>query len=253
MIGSNMINIEAVVLYSSNDSRFAPACIRSLIELGIKVHIITYTHMWNGTPENAETITNSLIEFVDNPLVQQYVIDWNNGHSPWYWEGLGRYLGTERVSDDSDYILYIDIDEIIEPEKFKQWVETKEIEKYDSIQMAQYWYWREPIYQAKAVEYTTVLLKTKIAKSLQFFQDGRASYFKAGNLKGRCGGNNPFIHHYSWVRTKDEMLNKVLNWGHAGERNWVGLIEDEFSRPFNGRDFVHGYNYNIVDDKFNLK
>lgn len=246
------MEIEAIILYSSNDSRFAPACIQSLIKLGIRVHVITYTYMWNGTLEDQEILLNSLSTFVGNPLFFQYTIDWKEGHSPWYWEGLGRYLGTKEVLDSSKYVMYIDIDEIVDTEKFKQWIETKEIEKYDSIQLAQYWYWREPMYQSKNIEYTTVILKTKIAKSLEFFEDGRASYFKAGNIKGQCGKNEPFIHHYSWVRTKEEMLNKVSNWGHAGERNWVQMVEEEFSRPFNGTDFVHGYSYNIVENKFNI-
>ena len=49
------------------------------------------------------------------------------------------------------------------------------------------------------------------------------------------------------------MLKKVLNWGHKNDKNWSDLIEEEFSRPFNGTDFVHGYNYNIVENKFNIK
>lgn len=244
--------IEAVILYSTNDHNFFKSCIDNLLKLNIKCHVVTYTHMWNGDEESQELLQKSINIFQDNNLVNFYTIKWHSGETPWYWEGLGRHLATQNISDDSDYTLYIDIDEIIDPEKFKQWIETKEIEKYDSIQMAQYWYWREPIYQSKTIEYTTVFLKTAIAKSLEFFQDGRASYFKAGNLKGQCGGSSPFIHHYSWVRTKEEMLNKVLNWGHAGERDWVGLIEEEFSRPFNGTDFVHGYSYNIVKNTFNL-
>ena len=29
-------------------------------------------------------------------------------------------------------------------------------------------------------------------------------------------------------------------------------IEEEFSRDFNGTDFVHGYSYNIVENTFNI-
>ena len=62
----------------------------------------------------------------------------------------------------------------------------------------------------------------------------------------------PMMHHFSWVRSKDEMITKVKNWGHASDKNWILLIEEEFSRSFNGTDFVHGYNYNIVENTFNL-
>jgi hypothetical protein len=244
--------MEAVILYSTNDYRFFKCCIDNLLKLNIKCHIVTYTHMWNGDEENQELLKKSINLFQNNDLVNFYTINWHPGESPWYWEGLGRYLATQNTPDDSDYILYIDIDEIVDPERFTEWINTEEIKKYDAIQLAQYWYWREPIYQSKNIEYTTVILNTKIAKQLEFFKDGRASYFKAGNIKGQCGGNNPFIHHFSWVRTKQEMLNKTSNWGHAGERNWEQMIETEFSRPFNGVDFVHGYEYNVVENIFNL-
>ena len=69
----------------------------------------------------------------------------------------------------------------------------------------------------------------------------------------RSKEGTPFVHHYSWVRTKEEMLKKVENWGHKHDKNWTSLIEEEFSRPFNGTDFVHGYSYNIVENKFNIK
>ena len=60
------------------------------------------------------------------------------------------------------------------------------------------------------------------------------------------------MHHFSWVRTKEEMLTKVKNWGHASDKDWIVGIEEEFSRDFNGTDFVHGYSYNIVENTFNI-
>ena len=51
------------------------------------------------------------------------------------------------------------------------------------------------------------------------------------------------FHHYSWVRTKEQLLRKVASWGHNWERNWTEEVEKEFSRPFNGVDFVHGYEF----------
>jgi len=123
--------------------------------------------MWNGTPENAEALTNSLAEFADNPLVQQYTIGWEEGQSPWYWEGLGRYLGTEQVSESSEYVVYIDIDEVIDPEKFKSWIDLEHHIKYDALKLATYWYWREPIYQATQLEDSVVMIKTVLVLKIQ--------------------------------------------------------------------------------------
>jgi hypothetical protein len=48
------------------------------------------------------------------------------------------------------------------------------------------------------------------------------------------------------------MLRKVKNWSHKNDRNWDDLIEEEFSRDFNGKDFVHNYSYEIVENKFKI-
>ena len=61
----------------------------------------------------------------------------------------------------------------------------------------------------------------------------------------------PMVHHYSWVRTKEEMLKKTRAWAHHWERDWAQLIEEEFSRDFNGTDFVRKYDYVQVSNPYN--
>jgi len=56
------------------------------------------------------------------------------------------------------------------------------------------------------------------------------------------------VHHMSWVRSKEGMLQKVSAWGHAGERDWEALVKEEWSREFNGRDLLNtGNRYRILD------
>ena len=53
---------------------------------------------------------------------------------------------------------------------------------------------------------------------------------------------------------ESEMLNEVKNWGHYNDRqNWVECIEEDFTHPFNGKDFVHNYEYIKVNNKFDIK
>lgn len=248
------MKIEAVILYSTNDSRFFKTCIENLLTSNIKCHVVTYTHMWNGTPENTELLKKNQQQFSNNPNYIQYALEWNNKQDPWYWEGIGRYLATQQISEDTDYILYIDIDEIVDVDLFKEFIIKEEYTKYDTSKLWNYWYFREPIYQAKQKENSIVLCKTSIAKSLPPLNGGREIYFQSSSNRGYIGEENPFIHHYSWVRTKEEMLNKVKNWGHAGDRNdWIDKVEEEFSREFNGTSFINSnYQYNIVENKYNL-
>jgi hypothetical protein len=62
----------------------------------------------------------------------------------------------------------------------------------------------------------------------------------------------PLFHHFSWVRTEQEMLKKVKSWGHKKDRNWEQLVINEFSKPFQGTDFVHGYSFREVLAPFSI-
>lgn len=243
--------MEAVILYSTNDYKFFKQCIGNLTLLNIKCHIVTYTHMWNGTPENEELLKSSFELFKNTDLVNFYKIEWTEGKHPWYWEALGRYEATKLIN--SEYVLYIDIDEIVDIPKFREFLDKADYKKFDTMKLANSWYWREPIYKATSCEYNTVLTKSSLAKQLHFQDGGREHYFRCSSNQGYSNTNEPFIDHYSWVRTKEEMLNKVKNWGHTNDTNWVDLVEEEFSRPFNGTDFVHGYSYHIVESKLAMK
>jgi hypothetical protein len=242
------MKIEAVVLFSSNDKRFFKPCISNLLEAGINVKVVTYSHMWAGTEEDQQTLAECNKLYEANSNYQQYMLQWEPGQSSWYWEGLGRYLATQEVADDTDFIIYIDVDEIIDPKKFNSWLKSTNILQYDVLKLANYWYWREPIYRADQVEDSVVVCKAPLAKSVPMKPGGRENYFNSSNNSIRLGHSDPFIHHYSWVRTKEEMLNKVRNWGHKDDhQDWQAKVEEEFSREFNGTDFIHRYKYNIVN------
>jgi hypothetical protein len=45
----------------------------------------------------------------------------------------------------------------------------------------------------------------------------------------------------------DEMIQKVISWGHNKDIDWVSLIEQEFTHDFNGKDFIHNYEYDVLD------
>lgn len=244
-------NIEAVVLYTTNDHRFFKACIQNLLACDIKTHVVTYTKMWNGDDENLELQEKSHELFKDNPNYVQYQIEWHPGEEKQYWESLGRYLVTKELPDSCEYVLYIDIDEIVDVEKCKAFMKKGEYKKYDAVWLHNYWYFREPIYRAKTLESTTIMCKTSLAKSIELKPTGRNIYSEFNNVVVMCK-EDPFVHHYSWVRTKTEMLNKARNWGHRGERNWEAMIEEEFNHPFSGKDFIHRYQYDIVENQFGI-
>ena len=246
------MKIEAVILYSTNDYRFFRLCVQNLLDLGVSCHVVTFTHMWNGTPESTDLLSSSEQIFEGNPKVSFYKIQWDIDKDPWFWESTGRHLATQRVSADADYLLYIDIDEIVDVKIFEEWLSSGLDLAYDTIKLACNWYWREPIYQA-GPEYNTILAKSSLAKALPLTRGGREIYFECSSNRQLTDPAIPLIDHYSWVRSKYQMLQKVKNWGHAGDRSdWVQCVEEEFSRPFNGTCFLNNYTFTTVDNRYQL-
>jgi hypothetical protein len=58
------------------------------------------------------------------------------------------------------------------------------------------------------------------------------------------------VHHYSWVRTKEELCKKFSSWSHHWERPWLNLVEVEYKDSFKERDFIRGYTYREVEPYF---
>ena len=247
--------IEAVILYSSNDSKYFKHCIENLLTLNIPCHVITYTHMWMGTPENMEIYEKSHNIFKHNPLYHSYLVKWTPGQTAWYWEYVGRNTGIQNVK--SEYTLLIDIDEIVDIDLTKKWIDSEYFKKYDTLKLGSYQYWREPQYKSDLNHSLTVMVKTELAKKIPFGGYGREPYFQcSSNSTWWNNFDNFFIDHYSWIRTKEEWLNKVKNWGHHSDKtNWVDLVEAEFSREFDETktDFLYNANYTKVQPKYNFK
>jgi hypothetical protein len=119
------------------------------------------------------------------------------------------------------------------------------------MKLANYYYFREPVYQSLTFEDSVILVKKSLLSEAMImdFEDRNKPFLEIPEPKERMvfgPENKPMIHHYSWVRTKEEMLKKVKTWGHSEDRDWISLVEKEFQSEFSGTDFVHGYKYKTV-------
>lgn len=254
--------IDAVVLYCSNDQRFFKTCIDNLLECGFRVTVVTYSNMWAGEKENTAILNQSNDLFKHNPKYNNLFIYWETEKNSWYWEGYGRYRATQELKDDSEWVIYIDIDEIIEPLLFKKWLKDFPYYRYNSILLKQYEYYKLPTIRHNKIEPNPVFAKTKYAKSCKFKESGRRQLFWnnenfISRVLAKLNLNPffciyrgvPFIHHYSWVRSKKQILNKFLNWGHKDDKDWVSIAEAEFSNELYIPKHIK---YTIVENKFNL-
>jgi hypothetical protein len=205
-------------------------------------------------PENPELLEKAETEnpgarFVRLPFRKEENSD------PQYWVTLSRWNALSMVRNDTDYILFLDADEIVDGKRMKEFLDAFPLARFNIIKLANYYYFRESRFRAKSLEDSVILVRKNLLSHelVVDYQDRNKAWEMLPEPKQRMviGKDGlPMIHHFSWVRTKEEMLRKVQSWGHAGERNWISLVEDEFSRPFSGKDFIHDYEYEEVSPPF---
>lgn len=260
--------IATIINFCSNDTKYLKYCIEGVKEFSDTILVPICTHFFDGTKENRTLLEKVYASFDDCIFIEykydpevpygnlankrQGDLDW-----PRHWHSTSRTIGYYFVPDDTDYILFIDTDEIVDSTKFCQWLDTFEYTKYNALRFLSYEYFREPCFQSEQL-FTTGLLVKKMQVSGEVILniDERLGIFKKINepkiIEVLSITNQPMIHHYSWVRSKEEMIKKVSTWGHYWEKNWIELIEKEFSQEFSGKDFRTGSTYKKITPNIDL-
>lgn len=252
--------METVISYCTNDFRFIKSNVEQCLKFSKKVVIPVCDHFYDGSPENKDLLEKTKeLERMGNVMVIPF--EWNDTIIPayhnmsTYWHNLARWIGHNAT--ESEYVLHIDADEIFDPDLMNRFLHSKEHEKYDVCSFECYWYFRDPTFRAKTTEIAGFLFKRGVwTEQFAFTNFERVSYRHASprfNCKENVRVDGQVVcNHFSWVRTKEEMLKKVDSWAHKNDRDWRSAIEKEFKHDFSGRDFVHGYTYEVVENKFNI-
>ncbi len=248
--------ITTVISFSSADAKFFDACLKGVAPFSQQIIGVASDHFFDQVEEDLAALrgvyaAHPEVEFVQYPFS---IDSFYGNHSPKFWHNVSRMVGAHFAK--GEYILFLDVDEIVEGERFLEWLERFPIGEYEALHLACHWYFREAKYRASVVEDTPLLIRRKGIdyEGLMQPQERLGMFYGTrGRRKRLVEEKNPLIHHYSWVRTKEEMLRKVKSWGHSRERNWEALVEEEFSRPFSGTDFVHGYEFEEVEPTLSLK
>jgi len=263
---ASSMNFSTVILFSKLDAPFIDVCIDGVLNASNKVVLVAYDRLLDGQEQTGflnevmRRHAGKNLEFRVIPLVYEMVhifpINPKLIANTRIFLNFIRKVGFDLVKDTSEYTLFIDGDEVAEPQKLLRWKNECRT-KANSLMLANYYYFREPVYRADRLEYSPTLVRNSNLEAL-YLKDPlrfinmpheRHDYL----LKPSEKVEEVFFHHYSWVRTKEEMLTKVKNWGHREQRNWQDLVENEFSHEFSGKDFIHGYNYRRVPNLFDIK
>ncbi len=250
-------SVATIINFCSNEYRFLEKCIEQARKFSKEIYITVCDHFFDGTEENVDLIHYIFTQFPDCKfiyypfLLHKISKKLQKKLGDNFCCGFSRYLGYFFSDPKIEYLLFLDADEIVEGELFLKWLDRFPIHEFSALRLANYWYFREDCFRAKNLEDSALFIKRALLSKKNILQEGdRNALFK--HVKGKklhmvlSNEGKPLLHHYSWVRTKEEMRKKVLSWGHRKERDWVSLVEKEFSAPFSGKDFVHGYTFETV-------
>lgn len=239
--------VSVVISYCNNDFAFLEDNIKQVKKFSNDIIVCYCEHSLNGKLENVTVIDEMkvIVGFYGGKL-NKITLD-EHKSARWHHNEM-RYSGSTLAINN--YVLFLDADEILEGDLFKEYIETNEYKNYDVVAFKCYWYFRERKYRAKATEQAGTLCNKSIINQSYIFSEAERWEFKnRPNLRVKENvtyNGNILCHHYSWVRTKEQMINKVMSWGHKNDKDWLSLIEKEFTHDFNGTDFVHHYSYQTV-------
>lgn len=261
------MKIASVISFCTNDYRYLKSCIEGVARVSSQVIIPVCDHFFDGTLENLQLLEKiyaefpdcTFIEFAFDPqrlygtLIQRLLQspDWGV-----HWHNTSRLISYYFLNQEIDYVLFCDVDELFEAEKLMLWAGEFNVADYEALRFSTYWYFREACFQATTYPDGPLLVKKEVLlPELLLNEDERMGIFQA--IKGKKErlvpglDGKPMVHHYSWVRTKAEMLKKARSWAHHWERDWETLIEEEYAQEFQGKDFVRKYQYQKVEPFLN--
>jgi len=251
------MKLSTVITFCSIDRRFVSHCIDQARKFSDEI-ICTYSpNLQDGRVDDSAVLQEIIrenagkAEFISVPLRNEAD---KYGVSPVC--GF-RWAGFKALQNKPDWVLFLDADEIIDGERFFDVSAALNSPYYEGMcnafSLRCYWYFRSAKYQATKTENAGTAIRREMMKPEYIFNrmerwGACAAPLYVHDVRGADG--LPLCHHYSWVRTKQEMLDKVRGWGHCHDRDWTKLVEAEFSHEFNGRDFVHGYEYRTLERPF---
>jgi hypothetical protein len=258
--------ITAVISFCSNDWRFLKRCVSGVSPFCERIILTTCDHFFDGSKENYALLEEAFRRFPDCTFLE-FNFDPQQSYrpfSPFYpehhnwrheWHNTGRWLSYFYTPVETEFLLFLDCDEIVDSRRFIEWLKKTDLQKNSAYRFACFWYFREAKFEALVADDFSMLVKKKAIdpdflwdehERMGLFQ--RVSQQKRLSVRGHDG--IPMIRHYSGVRTKEELIKKFSAWGHHWERDWNSLIQEEFSRPFNGKDFIRRYPHREVQPVF---
>ncbi len=260
-----------IINASSTEAPFLHALLTEASHITHDIVVSCGDYLYNGTAEDMSYIILLKSQFPHVKFVT-YHVDFNVSKDEMtgvvtrpnaYWHNLARWTAIQNIDPMSEWVFVIDADEIPEAQKLKEWLETTHIPQLinTAYKMACYWYFKDPCYQSKTLEDSILLIHRKHLNQGTLFNDYerddilRVSGVQVQRQVLAPWDGTPMFHHFSWVRTRQGLYQKVSSWAHVNDIfknvNPQELVNYIFHDD-NVNDVVHKYQYVKVPNIFNI-
>lgn len=252
------MKLATVICYCTNDYRFIDRCILEVKKFSDQIVIPVCDHFFNGQPENRMLLEHTynnhsdceFIEFAYSDQLYNPYLNVKRDDERWmnYWHATARYVGFLHLNPEIDWVLFLDCDEVLDGN-----VKRLYIENWNAVRLSCYYYVLRPDFRADKVQELPLLIRRSVLSQFYHPDERYALYRYAPEpkMQGMRGlDGRPMVHHYSWVRSKEECLMKAASWGHAHDRDWPRVIKEAFKNGSGRNLFGTNLQFNRVDEVY---
>lgn len=263
-----MVPVSLIINYCSNESIFIRPLIQECLKFSDDINVAFGSHLYDGRPEDQEHIHSLRLEFptvkfIEYPVNINLPLSQREGvcnRPTAYFHNLARYMASQAVQND--WVFVIDADEIPDGDEVARWLSHSSTVLDDRVayKIANYWYFKDPRFRAKTLEDSVLLINKRYLTKENIFGDYERDHLIrasgcALDRQIKAPNNAVMFHHFSWVRTREGLAHKVKSWAHANDIFKGVNVDDLLAhiyRDANPNDIVHRYEYDVVENKYNI-
>lgn len=266
--------LSIVISYCSNEACFLEALLRECLKCSDDIIVSYGSHLYNGVEEDKETlrycqyvfdtfVSAGKLRFVCYPVGKEHYDGFGVVNRPTaYWHNVARWTGIQAIHQKDNWVLLIDADEIPNGDIFDEWFQYMEennvLKRNETYKMANYWYFKHPKNRARVLEDSVLLMHishlTKVNVFHDWERDGLIAMSKTKLLRQtKSLDDEVMFHHYSWVRTREGLTHKIMNWGHANEYGDPKAVIEKIFSTDGVNDVIKNYTYDTVENEFNIQ
>lgn len=259
-------SICTIISYCTNDFRFISKCIEEAKVFSKQIVVVVCDHFFNGEEENRLLLEATYeahpdCQFIEFAYLPDRIYSKYHSVSPddkdWaiYWAATTRFVGLQYIDPEIETVLFLDSDEILEGNRFLEWFESGRDQEYEVMRLSSYYYAIQANLQSNLFVNLPLIVQKEKFKGLTLFN----GLERIGAYQSHTGpkreyvlglDDKPFVHHYSWVRTKEEALLKGRSWSHRNDKDWNSLIEDAFETKNTDQIFGSDHTFKEIQSPY---